>query len=359
MPVGASSTVDRLWSALVRPTVLGGALLVSGALAMGAPFFKLPTRKTASFFSDPVQATDLLQIIILLGVAVVVLGAGALIQAWLGNEQRASRSRILAILTTGLGAVGVLATWLSLTTDVPATQAFFGLGEQVEYVVGKVRGKPVRIMLPQRVKVLSLERPDEEATTAGTSALLTFELTLPKQRDVEPTTLQVGESIDVDGTRLTFVGTGPDVKQLRAVLTGQSAQSIEVAAKKGGTVRVTLDGPEYEVKDLSLNYMGMGPAVQLAAEGKGAFWVFARVPQAQGEDASPIFEHGLRMVRVETVPAAVMTVGPVRPFEPLVASGALLLLGVGGLMFLGGAMRDEEKEEEDEDFLSPANSEEE
>ena len=351
MPASASSTVDRLWGALVRPEVLGGALLVSGALAMCAPFFKLPARKAASFFSDPVQATDLLQIVILLGVAVVVLGLGALLQGWLGSRQSVVRQRILAILVAGLGAVGVLATWLSLTTDVPATQATFGVGEQVEYVVGKVRGKPVRIMLPQRVKVLSIERPDEEAVS--TSALLTFELTRPKQRDAAPNTLQVGASIDVEGTRLTFVGTGSDVKQLRAVLTGKGEQSIEVAAKKGDTVRVTLDGPEYEVKDISLNYMGMGPAIQLAAPEQGAFWVFGRVPEAKGEVAPSPFSHDLRLLRLESVPAAVMTVGPVRPFEPLVASGALLLLGVGGLMCLGGAMRDEDEDEETEQGAEP------
>ncbi len=339
---GSGALVEQLWSQLVHPAVIGGVFLAAGVLALVAPFLKLPARKSFDFFAQPVQATDALQIVILLVVGASVLGAGALVQSWLSGQGRKGFGalRFAALGSAGLGIIGLVASWLSLQTDVPATQAYFGLGQQVEHVVGKVRGKAVKIMLPQRVKVVSLDQNSEG------QALLKMELTRPKQREVEPTPLQVGESITVDQTRFTFVGTGADVQQLRAILVGAGEQSIEAVARKGGTVRVTLDGPEYDVMDISLNYMGMGPAVQLESEETGAFWVFARAGKDQ------VFSQKLRMLRVENMPAAVMTVGPARPFEPLVASGLLLVLGLGGLMLLGsghtrGSREDDASHEEE------------
>lgn len=316
--------VEQIWDYVTHPALLGGMLTVAGVLTMSAPWLKIPSRQVPGWWALPVQATDVLQVSVLLGVLVAALGAGLCIHAMSGSRDNERKRLLASVLVMGAGAIGCVGCWLSLQSEVPATQASFSIGKQVEYIVGRVRGEPVRVMLPRRVKVDKL--------VATSPASLTFTLNRPKQSDAKPTTLAVGESVDVEGTRFTFIGSGVDGQQLQGVIAGASAQSIAAAARKGSTVRVTLDGPEYDVKDISLNYMGMGPAVQLEVEDSGAFWVFSR----QSEESARAFDHGLQLLRVESMPAAVMTVGPVRAFEPLAIFGGLFILGLGGLLLWGG-----------------------
>ncbi len=325
--------VDQLWDYVTHPGLLGAVASIAGVMLMSAPWLKLPTRKLPDWWALPVQATDVLQVSVLLGTLVGVLGAGLCIKAFM--ERRGEDVRVMAsLLTMGIGIAGCVGCWLSLQSDVPATQATFGIGQQVEYVVGRVRGEPVRIMLPRRVKVDKL--------VATQPASLTLTLNRPKQRDASPQTLAVGESVEVDGMRFTFIGSSVDTQQLQGVVAGSSSQSIAAAARKGSTVRVTLDGPEYEVKDISLNYIGLGPAVQLGTEDLGSFWVFER----QREQSARAFDHGLQLMRVESMPAAVMTVAPVRHFEPLAIFGGVFALGLGGLLLWGGRREELDPEAE-------------
>ena len=174
-------------------------------------------------------------------------------------------------------------------------------------------------MLPRRltVKDLKMTRP----------AQLTLAMSRPKEDPTPDQVLGEGESVEVDGVRMTFVGIGEDPQRLRAILRGRDEASIEVAAREGDTIRVMLDGPEYTVKQITAHFAGnMGPAVQLEAEETGAFWLFGREPARA--DAVALNTHGLRLERLETLPTAALTIAPAQPLEALIVACALFLLGV-------------------------------
>ena len=320
-----SSRVDALWSRLTDPLALGVIVSVAGALVMIAPWLKTPARHLPGRWADPITAPDLLQLAVVLLAGAIVLGLGKALQ---GAIEEASRLYAASALVAALGAFGALACWLSLQGEVPATQALFGTGREVEFIVGEVRGEPARLMLPRRVEVESL--------TLGERPEVSVVFSRPKQAQAEAQTLRVGESIEVASMRFTFVGVGVDAEQLRGVVTLSASpeRSIFAAARQGATIQLELDGPSYRVEELALNHLGLGPAVKLReeAEGSSSFWVFER---AVSERERQVFAHRLTLERLESMPAAVMTVAPAHhPFEPLIASAIALVLGLTGMVAL-------------------------
>ena len=333
--------LSAAWGLLVKPTMIGALLSISGALLVLAPWLKAPGRRSSAWWVGGLEDAALLMMVSVLSAIALGLMVGV---AWQGRLARRGEAPLWVDLTwsqtpepeqtpglrapwagpagVALMVLGVLlgvGCWLSLQGDVLPTQAAISVGQPTEFVRARVSDQPLRLMLPRRVQISDIRMAPPQSVT--------LTLALPKQQDVSPQTLLANESVEVGGKRLTFVGVIQDPQQLRVVLSGKGEQSIEATGRVGDKVRVTLDGPAFEIKEITRNYLGaMGPAVRLDSEQTGAFWLFER---PTNERLGSPFDEGLRLVRLETLPAAVFTVGPPVPFEPLVVALVCVLLGTG------------------------------
>ena len=340
--------VDILWDLLVTPRVVGGLLLLAGIGIMGSPWGRLPKRIAPQWWEWAFQSAESLQVVVLLLTAALPLAIGV----WLRSKDAAtgadvvlcqaperehdglsmaSKAPFFGILLMGIGALGALGLWLSIQQDVPPTRAAFSVGEKEEYVMARVGGRPVRMMLPRRVEVTDLRWDDKPGASV--------EFSKPGQQDVSAQPVELGQSVEVGGKRFTFVGIQEDPEALRAVIASNRPNTIPVVTRKGEKFKVSLDGEEFRLIDMEINYIGvMGPAVQVQREGEGnaPFWVFMRRPGKGFGDALP---HGLTLDRLETAPAAVFTVAPVMPFEPLIAFVGCFVLGLGMLLTFPGVQR--------------------
>lgn len=330
------------WGLLVKPHVVGLLLSAAGGLLIIAPWLKAPKRLGASWWTNGFEDANIVMFVAVL----LALGAPLLIGLWW--QRRAQIKELVPIAQADLlmsephpetpkasigalpllgaalmivGALMGVGTWFMLWRDVLPTQAAISVGQPTEFVRAEVAGEPLRLMLPRRVTISNVRM------AAPQSVEMTF--SLPKQNDAPTQTLGPRESIDVAGKRFTFIGLINDPQNLRVILGGSGEQSIEATGRVGQKVKVSLDGPEFEVKQILRNYLGaMGPAVQLSSESTGTFWLFERQVNPK---LGPAFDHGLKLVRLETLPAAVFNVSPELPFWPLITSVILFVLGAGGL----------------------------
>lgn len=334
--------LSAAWSLLIKPHIVGALLCGAGALLMAAPLLKAPKRLSASWWSGGLEDANLLRFVAVL----LAIAAPLLIGLWWqrrleerGDAERVSADMLLSdpperktraltmvpwlgVALMLVGALMGVGAWFSLFQDVLPTQAAISVGQSTEFVRAKVSAEPLRLMLPRRVTVSDVRMASPQSVT------LTF--ALPKQTDAKPQTLSARESIDVAGKRFTFIGLINDPQQLRVVLAGTGERSIESTGRVGELVRTSLEGPQLEVKQITRNYLGaMGPAVQLSSEETGTFWLFERQVDPK---YGPAFDQGLKLLRLETLPAAVFMVGPELPFWPLVMAVILFVLGAGLLL---------------------------
>lgn len=334
--------LSAAWSLLVKPHIVGALLCGAGGLLMVAPLLKAPKRLSASWWSGGLEDANLLMFVAVL----LALAGPLLIGLWWqrrleerGEAERASADMLLSdppelkskalamvpwlgVALMLMGSLVGVGCWFSLFRDVLPTQAAISVGQPTEFVRAKVSAEPLRLMLPRRVTISDVRMAAPQSVT------LTF--ALPKQTDAKPQTLSARESIDVAGKRFTFIGLINDPQQLRVVLKGTDERSIEATGRVGELVRTSLEGPQLEVKQITRNYLGaMGPAVQLSSEQTGTFWLFERQVDPK---YGPPFDQGLKLVRLETLPAAVFMVGPELPFWPLVLAVILFVLGAGALL---------------------------
>ena len=339
-----------LWDLLVTPRAIGVLVLLAGLGMMGSPWGRLPKRTAPQWWEWAFQSADSLQVVVLLLTAAVPLTVGLWLRSRAANvgadvvlcespgsayngRSMVSKASLIGVVLMCVGALGALGLWLSIQQDVPPTRAAFSVGEKEEFVMARVGGRPVRMMLPRRVEVTDLRWDD----TPGASV----EFSKPGQQEVAPQRIDLGQSVEVDQKRFTFIGIQEDPDALRAVIASSKPNTIPVVTRKGDTFKVALDGDEFRLVDMELNYIGaMGPAVQLQREGEGEdtspFWVFMRRPDKKYGDA---FEHGLTLERLETAPAAIFTVAPVMPFEPLIGFAACFVLGLGMMLTFPGVQR--------------------
>lgn len=336
--------LGSLWGFATKPLLLGTLIAVAGGLVMAAPWLNAPKALSSTWWRLGATYTDILTIALLLLGLTVPLLAGLWVNArtasaWdveLGEEESHEASGLSSWLArAGVGtmilgvAVGVLA-WVSLQGDVLPSTSSFAVGQDTEYISARVESRPLRVMLPKRVTVknIKMSHPQEVELT----------LSRPKEKDIPVETLQARQGMDVEGKRLTFVGLTQDARHLRVIVAGKSKQSIEATGRVGESVGVTMDGPTYEILEITRNHLGvLGPAVRLSNEEEGAFWLYQR--QADPTFGPPLHDQ-LKLVRLETLPAAVFTVGPSVPFWPIIAGGVLLILGAAMLFGLPHANSD-------------------
>ena len=340
--------VDILWDVLVTPRAVGALVLLAGLGMVGSPWGRLPKRLAPQWWDWAFQSAESLQVVVLLLTAAVPLSIGLWLRsraATVGadvvlcespgseysGQTLVSKASLFGIVLMCVGALGSLGLWLSIQQDVPPTRAAFSVGEKEEFVMARVGGRPVRMMLPRRVEVTDLRWDDKPGASV--------EFSRPGQQDVAPQRVDLGQSVEIGLKRFTFVGIQEDPDALRAVIASSKPNTIPVVTRKGDTFKVALDGDEYRMLEMELNYIGaMGPAVQLQREGENTapFWVFMRRPDKKFGDA---FAHGLTLERLETAPAAVFTVSPVMPFEPLIAFVGCFVLGLGMMLTFPGLQR--------------------
>jgi hypothetical protein len=310
-------------------------VLVAGLALIAAPLMQLPTRLDRGWWTDPMQAPDLLQVALVLLAVASVLGAGlgwhssrAPLEredgAWAGEPREVTPMHRLPWAGLGLavvGALSVLGCWVSLHGELPVAISPFAVGVQTEFVETTLRGQPLSMMLPRRVEVTQIQM--------GERPQVSLRFMRPKQADVPVQQLVAGESLDVEGLRFTFMGIAEDGQRLRAVVGGVGPDSIDAAGSKGQEVRVSLDGPGYKILEISPNYMGaMGPAVQVESEQEGRYWLFQRADK----DGKDRLGRPIRLLRLETQPTAIFAVAPARPLWPMATAVLLLAAGIGLLL---------------------------
>ncbi len=337
--------LDGIWALASSPAVPAIALTIAGAILTTAAWSGAPEATTSTWWTAPTQSPDALRSATALLLACAPLALIALLSRRRDVSARAEvdidllvggdaaedaldQERLAWAPRLGLGlmvagAAVSIGAFLSIQSGSPSTLSSLPVGKTIEFVEGAVLGKPVRLMLPRRVKATRLEMGER-------GALMGISFSTPGEDPTEEQQLTVGESVVLDGLRLTFVGTREDSTMLRAVISGTSEQTIQVGAGEGESFKVTPEGPEYTIRQMTLNHLGvMGPAVQVEDPDGDARWIFMRQPS---EDLGPAYDAPLRLDRFETRRAPVIAVAPARPSWPPMAAGGIFVAGLGMLL---------------------------
>jgi hypothetical protein len=312
---------------------------LAGVVALLAPLTHLPARLNRGWWIEALHIPQTAAAVGALGLAGLVL---AMFLWWARGRTQASleadvsmepdgqttsveglrrsnwRLARLGVLLMGLGMTLVCGQWLILHRVAPAGKIALAVQQSTEYYRAPMGAKSIKVMLPLRMTVVG--------AVFGDDPVVYVRFAPPKkENDAASQPLRPGESLDVAGLRFTFVGFTHAKSSLRATIKGTGPQTIEAAGSVGDVVRVSIDGPEFEILEIVPDYMqALGPAVELHSPDHEAFWLFARAAGHEGLD----FGHGLELVDIQSVPAPVFAVAPPQPVWPLGTGGVLFVLGV-------------------------------
>lgn len=329
----SSIWIERLWHRVVSPAGLGGLLLAAGLIFVVGPLNMLPKTPPTAWWSIALQAEGMARGGASLLAMAVVLMSGLGLVRWRTSRgdiaevdpdgPGAGRTNHIAAIGAGLmvlgAAIGTL-MWVVAGSQVAASRVSLPVGKSIEsYPAITVSGN-MRVMLPSRLKVRSVN-VDE-----GTA-----ELELSKVGDEGVVqSIRVGRPVDIDGMRYALVGIEFDPRVVRAVVAGSTPDTIATSAAVGESFRVTLDGPEYRVTQLIRDYLNvLGPAVEVENEETGRFWLFQRSNPIEGFQTP----HGLRLEALETAPVVILGVSRRQPTEVFGSAGVLFFLGLGLFLF--------------------------
>jgi hypothetical protein len=325
----SSILIDRAWRLLVQPASIGLLLLVASLILLVGPMNAMPSSVTYSWWTTGYQAEGMARAAASLLAMAGVLGVGLLFNRWnLGKgmpsdapsdgvkSDKSTWIPAIGLSLMTLGAVGAALLWMFAQTSISATNVSLPIGRTIEGYPAESGTGFMRVMLPSRLKVKSV---DIEAGVA--------ELELSKVGEagvVQP--LEVGRPVDIEGMRYALVGVEYDPRVVRGVFSSRDANTISATASLGDTFKVTVDGPEYKVTQVIRDYLNiLGPAVEVESETTGRFWLFQR--------ATPIksFEtpNGLQLDTLESAPVAIIGVSRGEPTELFGAAGIVFLLGLG------------------------------
>lgn len=339
---GQQGWLDRIWRRLTDPTTIGAVLVVTGVLCVLAPWTQAPEVLEASWWESSLSPPAAVSVVAGLLAAIIVLlvgalwnryrlatdpdseerrGADAVFEAH-GDELGVRESRLPGIAWAGAAcmAVGVglvIGGWLYARQGVSPAAVTLSPGETVDHFTIDAAGEELDVMLPLRLRLDGLEAEDDP-----TAQLQLFEA---GSEPPEPQAIEPGSGLEVENFRFTFVGLQSHGAGLRAVLGSDEPDTISQAAAEGETFQLQIDGPEYEVRELTENYQGMlGPAARVRSSEEGDFWVFQEQPES---DQAPDFGHSIRLKRLQSQPAAVFSISKDQPFWPIYAGGTLFVLG--------------------------------
>lgn len=215
------------------------------------------------------------------------------------------------------GGALMLGYWFESHLGTPTSEVSLLPGQTTEYYSVPLGGRSIKVMLPRRLELVSLEGGEQPQ-----ARLRFFEL---GDDSGESTTLLPGKSLDAEGYRISFAGIETDPARPRAVFASSKENTIAATAGVGESFQVEVGGTEYRVEDVVTNYQGiLGPAAEVSADEVGAFWVFERRPP---RDVAPDLLHNLYLERVEASPAAIFKISRAQPFWPISAAGTLFVFG--------------------------------
>ncbi|QDG54215.1 hypothetical protein FIV42_26770 [Persicimonas caeni] len=333
--------IDRVWTYATDVRTPGIFMVLAGVLLASTPWTRTPDPLVVSWWDSPLYLPDPLGVAAGLAsvAAVLLLGTmwnryrlasdpdlaetatpDASVQLTDGDDVGEARRPWFAwagALCMLSGIAVVVGYWFFAQQMLGTARVPVAVGETIEHYTLPYGQKGLKVMLPLRVRVDGLER--KEGLVAN------VQLFKAGQEPPSPQGVPAGSGVEMGDFRLTFVGMQPDATKLRAVLQSSAPNTIPAVASEGDSFRLSLDGPEYKVLEVSQNYLGvMGPAVKVSAPKVGEFWVFQSASQAK---VPPDLEHSIVLDRLQTQPAAVFAVAKAQPFWPLSLGGTLFVLG--------------------------------
>ncbi|MFU8804602.1 MAG: hypothetical protein ACNA8W_12385 [Bradymonadaceae bacterium] len=316
--------LDSLARRFVSPLFIGAFLTTAGVVALLAPLTHLPSTMSRGWWLDAMHLPQTAATVAALVTSALVAGA----YLW---WQTPRRKAWIGVGLMGLGILIAIGQWLAIHQSSPAGRLSLAVNQSTEYYRVPVAAKSMKVMLPLRMTVTG--------TVFGDDPQAHVRFASPKKQDEAPSqVLRPGQSLDVGELRFTFIGFTAARQSMRVTLKGSEEDTIEVAGAVGESVRVAIDGPSFEIIDISADYMqALGPAVELHSPDHDSFWLFQRSAEAKQK---PDFEHGLELVEVQSVPAPVFSVAPHQPTWPL-GTGAVLFIA-GMFAFLLFPLRQEE-----------------
>lgn len=332
----------KAWSIATDLRAPGLLLLACGIILLVTPWTRTPDPLVVSWWDSSTYLPDAASVAAGFGAAALVLLLGVLLNRYrLASSPSVQQARTpdesidagrqaadieesgranlawagVACLVSGIALV--VGYWFVAQQDIGAARVPIAIGQTIEHYTVPMGGQGLKVNLPMRVRLSALDGGDEPV-----ASVQIFEA---GETPPSPQKLPAGAGLELDDLRLTFTGMKPDAAKLRAVFASDAADTIKASAGKGESFRVSLDGDEYKVLEVSNNYMGvMGPAAKVRAPKIGEFWVFQRAGDA---DVGADLGHHLRLEAVQTQPAAVLTIARKQPFWPISLGGTLFILG--------------------------------
>lgn len=310
----AEVIVAKIWRRVYRPEVAAALVFAAAMVMLLAAWTELPSRPTQGWWSVPFHFPEVLRgSATLLGLAWVVF-LGVEIQR---AKDGAKRLQTLGRMLVGTGVALGVGVWLWGQSSLPSAIMQLPVGQTIESISARDARGAVKVMLPYRLKVTELD-----ASTGRGSVQISGVNEPGNIYDLE-----VGSPLLVNGYRISLLGLAWDERFLEATLEGTEENSISDVGTKGSKVKFTLEGPEYDVLQISRNYLqAMGPAVELGSEASGRFWVFQRAEADAMKPAAPV-----KLLGLKTAPMAILAVsktegGPVYSAAAIVFIVGLLLL---------------------------------
>lgn len=335
-------TLNALAARFVSLPVVGALLALAGVVAVLAPLTHMPTTMNRGWWVEAMHLPQTAATLAALSFSGLLVGAflwwtrgvrtlverpdGVIPESSLAALEekysgRSYRSAWVGVLLMSAGVALAMGHWLAMHQTAPAGRISLALNQSTEFYRAPMAAKSLKVTLPLRMTVTG--------AVFGEDPLVHVRFASPKKQDEAGSIpMRPGKSLDVENLRFTFIGFTSAKSSLRATIKGSEANTIEVAAGIGDTVRVAIDGTVFEVTDMTPNYMqALGPAVELHSPEHDAFWLFARA-SSEGQGKGLDFGHGLELVDIESVPAPVFAVAPHRTTWPLGAGGGLFVLGL-------------------------------
>lgn len=343
---------SRVFDVITHRAFVAAAFVAAAAVCVLAvePANLIAAEQWMRAHSDPEMARGL-------AVALVMAVAGLAGLGWRRWRMKGAPDRVVGQEPTGrrtvwmgrlgallfaAGALLVVGDWLASHRTVPAAELVLPLQDTQEAVEVVQGDRTVDAMLPLRTTLTGVGFGDEPRAE--------IRFAQPNQSGVTPREFVPGQSLDIDGMRFVFSGFTRDETRLRAVFSSPDDQTIGAAGVTGDRIQLSIDGPMYNVVDVTDDYLDvyapapgmdrettqmmllargyplgvMGPAAQLEDERGRTFWVFQRAAE---REPMPQIPEGMRLDAVHEVPSAVMTVSSARPFWPFALGMLLFVIG--------------------------------
>ena len=297
---------------------MGVLLIVAGLIVGLAPTASVPGVISTGWWVAAYRFANAAQGAMSLIAVAVVFGIGLLMTLALERRARSPARVPFAIGVCVTGLTVAVVTWFVAQAAVPTSQVAVAAGQKIESYPAIASGNAFKVMLPRQIYVAEVDRD------AGTA---TIELRRADEEKGARHDTFVGEPMEIgEGIRLALLGAQLDHRTRTAILTQPGG--IEVRAAQGSTVKFQPDGPEYEVRRITANYLGfMGPAVEISSEEEGVYWVTARDSALE----EPLTD--VRLLRIETAPVPVFALTKSAAGGFVQASAAIFAIG---LIFLFG-----------------------